>query len=161
MLQCDGDIIRGLGFVTLYSAYAEEQVDELLHKLSVLDSSPSAWRRWPVSKKLKHALKLTQKLQTTQLSDLEQNLGWGLALFEKRNGVVHGRIFAGHQDRDTLKAGRQDVPDRPIQPEELYDLANQFMDYRGALLGAVRHRLPRILSERNATARKNDCRSLP
>jgi hypothetical protein len=151
MLQSDGDIIRGLGFVTLYSAYAEEQVDELLHQLSVIGASASDCRRWPVSKKLKHALELTQQLHATQLSDLEQTLSYGPTLFEKRNGVVHGRIYAGHQSTDTLRAGRPDVPDRPIEAKELYDLANLFMEYRGALLGPMVNRLPRILCERIAS----------
>ncbi len=29
-LQNDGDVVRGLGFVALYAAYLEEQVDNLL-----------------------------------------------------------------------------------------------------------------------------------
>jgi hypothetical protein len=32
----DGDIIRGLGFVTLYSAYLEEQIEDLLKMLDLL-----------------------------------------------------------------------------------------------------------------------------
>jgi len=37
VLQNDNDIVRGLGFVALYSAYLEEQIDNLLFMLSEVD----------------------------------------------------------------------------------------------------------------------------
>jgi len=37
MLPDDKDIIRGLGFVTLYSAWVEEAVDDLLRQMAQLE----------------------------------------------------------------------------------------------------------------------------
>jgi hypothetical protein len=37
VIENDGDIVRGLGFVTLYSAYLEEQIDNLLIQLSPIE----------------------------------------------------------------------------------------------------------------------------
>ena len=37
MQKDDGDIIRGLGFVTLYSAYLEEHIDALLSLLGPVE----------------------------------------------------------------------------------------------------------------------------
>ena len=55
MLQNDGDIVRGLGFVALYSAYLEEQIDNLLFKLSEVEEFTDEEQRWPVSRKIKKA----------------------------------------------------------------------------------------------------------
>ena len=33
-LESDGDVVRGLGFVTLYAAYLEEEVDALRARLT-------------------------------------------------------------------------------------------------------------------------------
>jgi hypothetical protein len=37
VIQNDGDIVRGLGFVTLYAAYLEEQIDNLLIMLDPVE----------------------------------------------------------------------------------------------------------------------------
>ena len=42
----DGDVIRGLGFVTLYAAYLEEAVDECVDVLLAADPEP----RWAASR---------------------------------------------------------------------------------------------------------------
>ncbi len=36
-IENDGDIVRGLGFVTLYAAYLEEQIDNLLFMLDPVE----------------------------------------------------------------------------------------------------------------------------
>ena len=56
MLNDDGDIVRGLGFVALYAAYLEEQVDNLLEALDRVESYDSVKQRWPISRKIKHAI---------------------------------------------------------------------------------------------------------
>ncbi len=38
MIPDDGDIVRGLGFVALYAAYLEEQIDNLLTMLAAIES---------------------------------------------------------------------------------------------------------------------------
>ena len=146
MLRPDGDIIRGLGFVTLYSAYAEEQVDNLLELLTVVELFDDGKRRWPISRKLRHALKLVEGLPCPDLAGLEQTLRAGPRLFQQRNEVVHGRIYASYERSDTLKSGRQSVPERQIEPGELYELANSFMAYFGDLYGG-KGRLARELAK--------------
>jgi hypothetical protein len=37
MLPDDNDINRGLGFVTVYSAWVEEEVDGLLHRMKAIE----------------------------------------------------------------------------------------------------------------------------
>jgi hypothetical protein len=148
MLKSDGDIIRGLGFVTLYSAYAEEQADNLLERLSQIDAFDDQKRKWPISQKLRHALELIERLRSAELADLKKVLRDGWALFDRRNEVVHGRIYPGRRKSpDTLKSGRPNVPEREIKPEELYELANEFVNYQSALYGVDVFPLARALSQ--------------
>jgi hypothetical protein len=148
MLKSDGDIIRGLGFVTLYSAYAEEQADNLLERLSQIEAFDDQKRGWPISKKLRHALKLIERLSSSELTNLKKVLQDGPELFDRRNQVVHGRIYSGrHKRPDTLRSGRPKVPQREIKAEELYELANNFMRYQGALCGIDAVRLAYALSQ--------------
>jgi len=144
-LQSDGDVVRGLGFVTLYASYAEEEVDGLLEQLNELDAFDEAKRRWPISRKLRHALDLLRSLESRELLDLERALEAGPELFNWRNEVVHGRIYGGFDRGDTLRSGRAGVPDRLIEAGELYELANQFMSYKGAIYGPTVFRLRRAL----------------
>jgi len=57
LLNDDGDIIRGLGYVALYSAYLEEQIDNLLFILNSVEEFGEDKQRWPISRKIKHAKK--------------------------------------------------------------------------------------------------------
>jgi hypothetical protein len=146
MLKFDGDTVRGLGFVTLYSSYAEEEVDGLLERLARLEPFDDAKRRWPISRKLRHAAELVARLRSDELRDLEKALAAGPDLFERRNEVVHGRIYGGFDRGDTLRSGRPGVPDRPIEADELYDLANAFANYKGWIYAPTIFRLPRALA---------------
>lgn len=146
VLACDGDIIRGLGFVALYSAYAEEQIDNILECLHPIEAFDVKKRRWPISKKIKHAGGLVERIASSELSDLQSALAAGPALFEERNEVVHGRIYAGFDRTDTLQSGRANVPLRIVTAEELYELANEFSSYRSALIRPQIFKLPRAIS---------------
>lgn len=48
----DGDIVRGLGFVTLYAAWVEEVVDNLLRILEPVEIFDAKKQRWNISSKL-------------------------------------------------------------------------------------------------------------
>jgi len=125
-LQNDNDIVRGLGFVALYSAYLEEQIDNLLFMLNEVEEYKDDEQRWPVSRKIKKAKSIASKFDFEGRDDLIANLEASKELFEKRNEVVHGRIYANFDRPDTLKSGRPNTPDRVVEPAELYDLANAF-----------------------------------
>ena len=127
MLKNDGDIIRGLGFVTLYSAYLEEQIDVLLAALGPIEEFGKDKQRWPISRKIKHVKKALGNLDKEKFKELMINLTSCLGLFEDRNELVHGRIYGGTFNRpDILKSGRPNIPDRKIDSAELYQLATEF-----------------------------------
>jgi len=104
-------------------------------------------QRWPISRKLNHAAKVVRRLNSQELNGLPEALEAGVVLFKRRNEVIHGRIYAGHNKIDYLQAGRPNVPNRPITSAELYQLANDFWDYRGHLIGPPVFRLPRAVGE--------------
>jgi hypothetical protein len=125
MLKDDGDIIRGLGFLTLYAAYFEEAIDDLLVKLEpvkdIKDKQP-----WYISEKIKQAKKLLKKLDKEKCEDLINNLDICPALFKHRNKLIHGRIYGRNDRPDILKSGKPNDPDREIVSSELYQLATEF-----------------------------------
>lgn len=142
----DGDNVRGLGFVTMYSAWVEEDVDDILRLLSPIQAFDEKVQRWPISRKLEHAAQIVERLESEELKELPMALRAGLSLFDERNTVVHGRIFAGFDKKIYVQSGRPNIPTREVTSFELYDLANEFMDYRGHLIGPQIFRLPRAIS---------------
>ena len=70
-----------------------------------------------------------------------------LELFEDRNQLIHGRIYANFDRPETLKSGRCNIPDREIQSEELYALANEFDDFRAAIYRELIFKIPRAVNK--------------
>ena len=96
MVDDDGDIVKGLGFATMYAAWVEEDVDDLLRLLSPVETFDERVQRFPISRKLTHTAQLVRRLKSEELSGLPEALEAGITLFERRNEFVHGRICAGH-----------------------------------------------------------------
>jgi hypothetical protein len=146
-LKDDGDIARGLGFVTMYAAWVEEDVDDLLRALELIEQFDEEKQRWQISRKLKHAAHLVEGLKSDELKSLPDALMGALKMFERRNEYVHGRIYAGFDRKDYVKGGRPNSPTKEITSAELYELANEFWDYRGNLIGPQLFRLPRSIAK--------------
>jgi hypothetical protein len=112
----EGDLIRPLGLVTLYCGYAEREADDLLAALSNLESFDSAKRQWTVGQKLTHAERLIRSLQRDdQLADLLEALAEARRLFEWRNTLVHGSLYAGGR----LVSNRAGLPEQRVTAEDL------------------------------------------
>jgi len=144
-LADDGDLVRGLGFVTMHAAWIEEDVDDLLRMLNQIEQFDEKIQRWPISAKLRHAAKIVRSLKSDELNDLPEALEGAIDLFELRNEYVHGRIYAGFDRVDYIQGGRPNSPTTPITSDELYSLANQIWEYRGNFIGPQLFRLPRAI----------------
>ncbi|MBE0449072.1 MAG: hypothetical protein IBX64_13450 [Actinobacteria bacterium] len=144
-LTDDGDMVRGLGFVTMYAAWLEEDVDDLLRLMDPVELFDEKKQRWQISHKLKHAAKLVRLLKSDELDGLPEALEGAIELFERRNEFVHGRVYAGHDRIDYIRGGRPNAPTKPITSSELYLLANEIWDYRGHFIGPQFFRLPRAI----------------
>jgi hypothetical protein len=147
MLNDDGDIVRGLGFVALYAAYLEEQIDNLLEALDQVEAYDSAKQRWPIGRKIKHAIDVIGRLDTSEFPDYTKDLQTCLKLFEDRNEIIHGRIYANFDRPETLKSGRRNKPDKEIHSEELYELANEFDDFRAAVYRELIFKIPKAVNK--------------
>src|SRR5665647_1380423 len=112
MLQDDRDIVRGLGFVTLYSAYLEEHIDALLSMLGPVEKFGEDKQRWPISRKIKHAKKVLSRIDNREFNNLIPDLDICLSLFEDRNELVHGRIYGNFPRENILKSNRANIADR-------------------------------------------------
>ena len=127
----DEDIVRGLGFVTLYAAYLEEAIDECRQVLMQRD----------VQERLAQHMALPAELG--RLPGLLDCIG---ELLERRNEVIHGRIYGGMQgDKDELRPGRPGGSAKPIDSAELYELANTMFDTLKPLNHASMFSLRRLL----------------
>lgn len=146
MVADDGDVIRGLGFVSMYSAWVEEEIDKLLFVTEPIEPFDEKKQRWPISRKLDSAIRIVGSLGRPELDELLEALKAGFALFEQRNEVIHGRIYSGFEKGEFLKSGRPNTPTRKVSSAELYALANDFFNYRAHLFGPQIFRLPRAVS---------------
>ena len=144
-LPRDNDVIRGLGFVALYAAYLEEQIDNLLFMLAPFEPFTEEEQKWPTSRKIKKAKALISELSFDYRDALLGDLGTCKELLDQRNEVIHGRIYAEFDRPDTLKSGRANVPDRVIEPEELYDLAENLGEARTAVLRPMIFQIPQLI----------------
>ena len=81
----DGDIIRGLGFITIYAAWLEEDVDDLLRMMDPIEAFDQTKQRLPISQKLKHAANIVRKLNNPTLVKLPDALEQAVILFDRRN----------------------------------------------------------------------------
>ena len=83
--------------------------------------------RWPISEKIRYCQRRLTDLSPLpdELVKLPGALTYIGEAVERRNEVIHGRIYAEYDAPDRLRSGRRGVPDRQITAAELYDLANQ------------------------------------
>lgn len=143
----DGDLVRPLGLVTLYCAYAEGEIDELLFALSGLEAFDDAKRQWTVGQKLTHAEKIIQRLQHEELAGLLNTLVDARRLFERRNALIHGRLYSGGR----LVSNRAGVPDQRVTAQELNEFAELVFSCKEHLfMHRCTHLLP-LLANRGAT----------
>jgi hypothetical protein len=90
----EGDLVRPLGFVTLYFAYAEGQLDEVLKAL-IQATGLSEPKIQSFGAKVGEAVQLVAKIGVHRLPGLAAVLQEARPLVEARNKLVHGQLFNG------------------------------------------------------------------
>lgn len=80
-----------------------------------------------------------------ELANLQEALEKAKGLFDKRNEVIHGRIYAGFNKIDYVQSGRVNVSTHEINSKELYQLAKEFWHFRGFIIGSQVFKVPRAL----------------
>jgi hypothetical protein len=135
------DAVHGLGLVTLYSAYAEEGLDNLLEFFSASKVEPfdDKKRQFPITRRLEHALKVIERLDRSEreVKDLSDALKNGHRLFERREELIHGRIYANYDRPDILKSARPNEADTEVGLGEFDALVEAFRAYLDILMKRV------------------------
>lgn len=148
MLNSDGDIVRGLGFVSLFAAYLEEQIENLRSMLCAIEAVTERESKWPISRKIDKIKTILQNFDFETRDELLASLAACEQLFDRRNEVIHGRIYATFDREDTLKSGRPFVPERQVNAQELYDLANNLQAIREEIIRPMLFKMPRAIEGR-------------
>lgn len=122
----EGDIIRPLGLVTLYSGYAELEIDGLLRALSRTEKFNEKVLLRPVGQKIAKAREIMDRLGGDALGELSENLDEALVLFDRRNALVHGAIFAGTTALESRVSGRE----QKVSADALTTLAREIFNIK-------------------------------
>lgn len=153
--QDDGDLIKGLGFICLYAAYLEEAIDDVFKAVIALDGEVDPkMDRWQISRKLKHinqSMKAWDDL-TEELSRFMNCIEPIGDLLERRNIIIHGRIYADPKTGDVLKPARFGFPEIPAKSSDMYELANELFAARNPCLQASMFAIPRFAMAKNSMA---------
>jgi hypothetical protein len=152
-LQDDGDLIKGLGFVCLYAAYLEEAIDDVFSAvIAVNGDDVPKMDRWQVSRKLKyirHSMEAWEDL-TEELARFMSCIEPIGDLLERRNLMIHGRIYADPKTGDVLKPARFGLPEVPAISSDMYELANELFFAKNPCLQASMFAIPRFLMAKNS-----------
>lgn len=145
-LTDDGDLIRGLGYVALYAAYLEEAIEEVFSAVNSANGvHDPKMDRWQISRKLDHVSQLMGGWagMADELTRFLACIDPLKALLERRNLVIHARIYADPKTGDMLKLARAGYPEVPAVSADLYDLANELFQARNPCLNASMFAIPR------------------
>jgi hypothetical protein len=146
-LRDDRDIIRGLGYVALYAGYLEEGIDECVVALSLTPS------KQPASKKARHCIKQAKVLGVGVIADA---LKRSIALLERRNEVIHGRLYGQVNGPDIRRSGRIGKPAVEVTSAELYALADDIFEAVNLLGHVAGSYTPDAIKNRQAPPRGGD-----
>jgi len=115
-----------LGLVTLYSGYAELEIDSLLESLSGFGKLDDQVLRWPIGQKLAKAREIIESLSSEKLNELKKKLDEAVALFDRRNALVHGAILAGTSVVQSRVSGCEQL----VTPDALTSLADEIFSVK-------------------------------
>lgn len=147
MIEDDGDIIKGLGYVTMHAAHLERRVEDLLFQLSVIENYTEKDQRLPISGKIKKAKKILSSIDHPLMEEIIEDLELCRGHFEWRNELVHGRIYSPEYQKENLKSSRPSVPDRAANSDEIYILANNLVRLNSRIYRSLIIKLPKVLVE--------------
>ena len=90
----DDDVIRGLGFVSLFSGHLESQINYVLDLLSIREEFRTEERTSPISQRIVKAERLVKGLEGNRKEQLLSQLEIAKKLFMRRNGILHSSIYS-------------------------------------------------------------------
>jgi len=148
-MKRDDDIVRALGLLALYAAYVEEGVDVVMERLALVKEITDKERKWPISRKIDWCIDVLESLKSDELEQLINLLRETKDFLERRNEVIHGRIYAGNERSDNLKSGRPGIPEREVTADELYNLAEELFELQASVPNINVFATMRAIAENN------------
>jgi hypothetical protein len=136
-LSVEGDLIRPLGFVTLYFGYAEFEVDALFDALVGVGLAEAIPRNASLGQKLAAVRDVLSRQNIAEAGELIAIVDEGRPLIELRNTLVHSSMVAGGRVRPSDKA-RSDMT---VTPEQLTQLADAIFTWKERLSATRQLRL--------------------
>lgn len=109
--------------MTLKSAYAEAEIDELLSALADIEPYDDKKQKWPVGQKLAQAKRLIQGLQA-EFEVLVELLNEMSGLFDRRNALTHSPIYSGTKAVRSRTTGAEQVATAEALTELAASLSN-------------------------------------
>lgn len=146
----DGDVIRAMGTVALWSAYMEEAIDDCLEQFIDRGRAEERLRKQSAREKAKILRRLINSTPfNEELVYLPALLDAVINRLEDRNTVIHGRLYVSPDGEMIRRSARHGEPDVPASSAELYALADGIQELVPGLLHASRFRLGRHLDRRD------------
>ncbi len=142
----NGDVIKGIGYVAIYSAYLEESIDNCIELLITKGLLNEELRKSQVSRKIKEFKNCLNRMpqKPSRFAEMITSLDVARDLLEHRNQLLHGRIYSTPAG-DRLESARVGVPDREISSGEAYELANKLFDMRNPFEYAANFDLLKVI----------------
>ena len=142
----EGDIIRPLGLVTLYAAYAEREIDALIRSLSALAEPDGPKQGSTVGQKLILARQLVDGLPDETLAGLKLVLEESIKLFDRRNALVHNAIFSSTSVVESRVTGQEQA----VSAEALTTLAEEIFAAKERICAFRQRSLEPLLADMEA-----------
>ncbi|MCL5271959.1 MAG: hypothetical protein M1486_01315 [Gammaproteobacteria bacterium] len=132
----DGDVIRGVGFVAVYSAYLEDEIAELIELTTNITPLRKGIHQLSLTDQAKHLSKALKKLfkethhwigkeeEQTQTAHILKVVG---KITPERNQTIHSQLISNQAGIITQKNRRLNT-ECQIQSSDVYDLANYILD---------------------------------
>jgi hypothetical protein len=124
MISSDNDVIRAVGYVTIFSSYLEGEVDALLKQLVRIAGDTEYKIPWGVTAKLEDIRKLLPDF----VEDHQEHIEFVNRCIEKivmRNKITHGKLIGGMGRKPDRLISSRDGSEIDIDPTEVYSLAGQ------------------------------------
>jgi hypothetical protein len=132
----DNDLIRGVGYMVIQASHLEREIEEICSWLGMGFNRPPHHETVRVSDKIKWSKEKIRELNDPKLGGLDKSLDKAMNLLEKRNKLVHGRIFFASDAPEKLIPSKPKERERVVSPSEPYDLAESMYNLHQRILSA-------------------------
>ena len=140
----NGDIVRAVGFVTIYGAYLEDRIAELIDMIKNVISLKENITGFSASNQVKHLLTafknayniapdyLTKQQELEQVVSILSAVGGHL---KDRHVVIHSTLISKSGGDVIIRKNRRTDTEEQVESKEVIDLANDLFDLQSQING--------------------------